>query len=258
MGDVFRQRLENEYDANVVITAPSVPYKAVLKASKKRNVVENTEHIISTPADYVDPSYVEYYLQPMVLATILTPKVYEHAILRLCDTRNGEQVSNTNFNDERQLIQYKLPLNEIIVDFYDKLKSISAGYASFDYEEADSEAVILEKVDFRLNGTPVDELSFVCPAEKARSMALSYCTKLKTLLPQQMYAIAVQGFIGNRIIARDTVRAAKKDVLAKCYGGDYSRKLKLLQKHKAKQTEMKLAGKINVPKNLFIKLLTDD
>uniref|UniRef100_H2YQM6 Translation factor GUF1 homolog, mitochondrial n=1 Tax=Ciona savignyi TaxID=51511 RepID=H2YQM6_CIOSA len=255
--DVFCQRLQQEFGANVVMTRPTVPYKAILKANKRLQLKDETEIVISTPDDYPDNGLVKEFLQPIITGTIISPARYSQSIIELCVSRNGSAVSNSYISDATVMLQYKLPLDEIVTDFYDRLKSISSGYASFDYEEAGFETVNLTKVDVLLNGELVREFSKICTLEKSRKLGVITCSKLKEMIPRQPFQVSIQAAIGKSIIARQNLPAVKKDVLAKCGGGDFSRKMKLLQREAENQKHLRAIGNIKVPKDLFVKMLRE-
>jgi GTP-binding protein LepA len=249
--EIVQERLEREYDQSIIMTSPSVRYRFVLK--------NGTELEIDNPQDYPDPSAIEESLEPYIKASILTPERFIGAVMKLGLDRRGVN-SQMNFpTPARAEITFELPLAEIVYDFYDKLKSITQGYGSFDYELIDYRANKLVKVDILLNGEKVDALSVIVHKDRARSRALMMCDRLKDELPRQQFKIAIQGAIGGEIIARSTISAFRKDVTAKCYGGDITRKRKLLEKQKKGKKRMKMVGQIEVPQSAFIAVLkTDD
>ncbi|XP_051514524.1 translation factor Guf1, mitochondrial [Myxocyprinus asiaticus] len=253
--EVFNQRLEQEYNASVIVTAPTVPYKAVLASAKL--IKEHGEEVITiiNPAQFPDRSQVLEYLEPMVLGTIIAPHDFTGKIMSLCQSRRAIQKSMFYIDDNRVMMKYVFPLNEIVVDFYDQLKSMSSGYASFDYEDAGYEAAELIRIDFLLNGRPVEELATIVHKERAYSLGKSICERLKDSIPRQMFEIAVQAAIGSKVIARETIKAYRKNVLAKCYGGDITRKMKLLKKQAEGKKKMRRIGNIDVPKDAFINVL---
>ncbi|XP_051715935.1 translation factor Guf1, mitochondrial [Ctenopharyngodon idella] len=253
--EVFNQRLEQEYNASVIITSPTVPYKAVLASAKLIKEHGEEEITIINPAHFPDRSQVVKYLEPMVLGTIIAPDDFTGKIMSLCQTRRAVQKNMFYIDDHRVMMKYIFPLNEIVVDFYDQLKSMSSGYASFDYEDAGYEAAELIKMDFLLNGRPVEELAIIIHKEKAYSAGKAICERLKESIPRQMFEIAVQAAIGSKIIARETIKAYRKNVLAKCYGGDITRKMKLLKKQAEGKKKMRRIGNIDVPKDAFINVL---
>jgi len=251
--EVFTQRLEQEFNAQVIVTAPSVPYNIRVKDPK---VTEGIEMTVSNPSDWVEKRFAMAYLEPTVLGTIISPGVYLSGILELCHSKRGEQREITNIDQQRLNIQFLLPLNEIVTNFYDELKSISSGYASFDYEDAGYQQSELLKLDVLLNGKQVHELSTICHVSKLRDRAMAVVFKLKNELPRQQFAIAIQAAVGGKILAREDIKALKKDVLAKCYGGDISRKMKLLKNQAEGKKKMKKFGNIEINKDTFIKILT--
>uniref|UniRef100_A0A8C7YV99 GTP binding elongation factor GUF1 n=1 Tax=Oryzias sinensis TaxID=183150 RepID=A0A8C7YV99_9TELE len=253
--EVFNQRLEQEYNASVIVTAPTVPYKAVLSSAKLIKERGSEEIIIVNPAQFPDRSAVSEYLEPMVLGTILAPDAHTGKIMNLCLNRRGVQKNMVYIDDQRVMMKYLFPLNEIVVDFYDLLKSLSSGYASFDYESAGYQAADLIKMDLLLNGQPVEELTTIVHRERAYTMGKAMCERLKDSIPRQMFEIAVQAAIGSKVIARETIKAYRKNVLAKCYGGDITRKMKLLKKQAEGKKKMRRIGNVDVPKDAFINVL---
>ncbi|XP_056145182.1 translation factor Guf1, mitochondrial isoform X1 [Lampris incognitus] len=253
--EVFNQRLEQEYNASVIVTAPTVPYKAVLSSPKLIKEHGGEEITIVNPAHFPDKSVVSHYLEPMVMGTILTPDDYTGNIMNLCLTRRAIQKNMVYIDDHRVMMKYLFPLNEIVVDFYDLLKSLSSGYASFDYENVGYQPADLIKMDFLLNGKPVEELTTIVHKDKAYSMGKAMCERLKDSIPRQMFEIAVQAAVGSKIIARETIKAYRKNVLAKCYGGDITRKMKLLKKQAEGKKKMRRIGNVDVPKDAFISVL---
>ncbi|XP_065119939.2 translation factor Guf1, mitochondrial isoform X2 [Paramisgurnus dabryanus] len=253
--EVFNQRLEQEYNASVIVTAPTVPYKAVLSSAKLIKEHGAEEITIINPAQFPERSQVLEYLEPMVMGTIIAPDDFTGKIMSLCQNRRAVQKNMLYIDDHRVMMKYVFPLNEIVVDFYDQLKSMSSGYASFDYEGAGYEPAELIKIDFLLNGRPVEELATIVHKERAYSMGKAICERLKDSIPRQMFEIAVQAAIGSKIIARETIKAYRKNVLAKCYGGDITRKMKLLKKQAEGKKKMRRIGNIDVPKDAFINVL---
>ncbi|XP_078073011.1 translation factor Guf1, mitochondrial isoform X2 [Mustelus asterias] len=253
--EVFNQRLEQEYNASVILTAPTVPYKAVLSSSKLIKYGGEEEITILNPCHFPDRLDVKEYLEPVVTGTILTPDDYIGKIISLCQSRRGVQKNMVYIDDHRLMMQYLFPLNEIVVDFYDSLKSLSSGYASFDYEDAGYQLADLIKMDFYLNGKCVEELTTVVHREKAYSTGKAIAERLKDTIPQQLFEIAIQAAIGNKIIARETVKAVRKNVLAKCYGGDITRKMKLLKRQAEGKRRMRKIGNVEIPKDAFINVL---
>ncbi|CAG5992902.1 unnamed protein product [Menidia menidia] len=253
--EVFNQRLEQEYNASVIVTAPTVPYKAVLSSPKLIKEHGSEEITIVNPAQFPDRSLVSECLEPMVLGTILTPDIYTGKIMSLCSNRRGVQKNMVYIDDQRVMMKYLFPLNEIVVDFYDLLKSLSSGYASFDYENTGYQAADLIKMDILLNGRPVEELTTIVHRGRAYSSGKAMCERLKDSIPRQMFEVAIQAAIGSKVIARETIKAYRKNVLAKCYGGDITRKMKLLKKQAEGKKKMRRIGNVDVPKDAFINVL---
>ncbi len=246
--DVFKQRLEQEYKVTVIATAPSVLYKVKLAHTGEMIDVE-------TPSDFPEANRIEEIYEPIINATIIVPKQYLGNIMNLCEEKRGEQKDMKFLDEDRIILKYKLPLNEVATDFYDQLKSLSSGYASFDYEEAGYQPEKLVKMDILLNGKPVDALALIVHADKAFYIGRDICEKLRTVIPRQLFEVAIQAAIGAKIIARETVSALRKDVTAKCYGGDISRKRKLLEKQKEGKKKMKQVGNVEVPQEAFLTIL---
>ncbi|MDR2366531.1 MAG: translation elongation factor 4 [Deltaproteobacteria bacterium] len=245
--DIVQERLEREFDQSIIMTSPSVRYRFRLKNGQE---VE-----IDNPQDYPDPAFIDESLEPYIKASILSPDRYIGAIMKLGLERRGVN-SNMNYpTPGRVEITFEIPLAETVYDFYDRLKSVTQGYGSFDYELLDYRPNKLVKVDILLNGEKVDALSIIVHKERARARALNMCDRLREELPRQQFKIAIQGAIGGEIIARSTISAFRKDVTAKCYGGDISRKRKLLEKQKKGKKRMKMVGKIEVPQSAFIAVL---
>ncbi|XP_072108875.1 translation factor Guf1, mitochondrial isoform X4 [Mobula birostris] len=253
--EVFNQRLEQEYNASVILTAPTVPYKAILLSSKLIKQYGKEEITILNPCQFPDKHQVKEYLEPIVIGTILSPADYIGEIMSLCQGRRGAQKNMTYIDDQRVMMQYQFPLNEIVVDFYDSLKSLSSGYASFDYEDAGYQAADLTKLDIYLNGKCVEELTTVVHREKAYSSGKAIAERLKETIPQQLFEIAIQAAVGSKVIARETIKAVRKNVLAKCYGGDITRKMKLLKRQAEGKRRMRKIGNVEVPKDAFINVL---
>ncbi|KAM9086639.1 translation factor GUF1, mitochondrial isoform 3-T3 [Megaptera novaeangliae] len=253
--EVFNQRLEQEYNASVILTTPTVPYKAVLSSAKLIKEYREKEITIINPAQFPDKSKVTEYLEPIVLGTIITPDEYTGKIMMLCQARRAVQKNMMHIDQNRIMLKYLFPLNEIVVDFYDSLKSLSSGYASFDYEDAGYQTAELVKMDILLNGNIVEELVTVVHKDKAYSAGKAICERLKDSLPRQLFEIAIQAALGSKIIARETVKAYRKNVLAKCYGGDITRKMKLLKRQTEGKKKLRKVGNVEVPKDAFIKVL---
>ena len=244
--EIVQERLEREFDLDLITTAPSVVYRM--------HLTDGTVMEMHNPADMPDPVKIAHIEEPWIKATILVPDEYLGAVLSLCQERRGLQLDLT-YAGNRAMAVYKLPLNEVVFDFYDRLKSVSRGYASFDYQLDDYQEGDLVRLNILVNGEPVDALSCMVHRSAAESRGRSLCVKLKDLIPPQLFQIAVQASIGARIIARETVRALRKDVLAKCYGGDISRKRKLLDKQKEGKKRMRQFGKVEIPQSAFIAAL---
>ncbi len=245
--EVVQQRLERHHALDLVTTAPTVVYK-VLKKDGELIDVHN-------PARMPSPGIIEEIQEPYVRATIMVPDRYLGGLLALLTERRGMQKGLTYLEDRRVMLEYDLPLAEVIFDFYDKLKSLSRGYASLDYEPVDYRTGDLVKLDIRVNGEPVDALSIIVPGEKAYYRGRELAAKMRDLIPRQMFEVVIQAAIGSRIIARETVRAMRKNVLAKCYGGDVTRKRKLLEKQKEGKRRMKSVGRVEIPQDAFMAIL---
>lgn len=246
--DVFKQRLEQEYDLDIIATAPSVMYYIDLKHNQGRISIEN-------PADFPDPSKIEQILEPMLSSTIIVPKQYLGNVLSLCQEKRGIQKNMEYLDEDRVVLSYLLPLNEVATDFYDTLKSISSGYASFDYETSGYEISDLVKMDILLNGDPVDALALMVHRSKAERIGRDLCEKLSKVIPRQLFEVIIQAAIGAKILARERVAALRKNVTAKCYGGDITRKRKLLEKQKEGKKRMKQVGSVSVPQEAFLTIL---
>ncbi len=244
--EIIQERLGREFDLDLITTAPSVAYKL--------HLTNGTDVLLHNPADMPDPTLIRAIEEPMVKATILVPDTYLGAVLKLCTERRGEQVELT-YVGSRAMVVYKIPLNEIVFDFYDRLKSITSGYASFDYELIGHEEADLVKVQILINEEPVDALAFMCHRSEAESRGRQICERLKDLIPRHLFKIPLQATIGGRVVARETISALRKDVTAKCYGGDITRKRKLLDKQKKGKQRMRQFGKVEVPQSAFIEAL---
>lgn len=246
--DVFKQRLEQEYGLTVIATAPSVRYQVKLK--NKAEVVN-----IESPSDFPEENYIETIYEPIIKATIITPHKYLGNVLKLCEEKRGHQEDLSYMDEDRVILRYTLPLNEVAIDFYDQLKSLSSGYASLDYEESGYQEASLVKMDILLNKKPVDALSCIVHEEKAYYIGRDLVDKLRKVIPRQLFEIVIQAAIGAKIIARSSVAPLRKDVTAKCYGGDISRKRKLLEKQKEGKKRMKQVGNVAVPQEAFLSIL---
>lgn len=249
--DIITQRLEREYDLDIIATAPSVIYKIKLKG-------EDEEKELQNPNDFPDPTEIEYIKEPMTLSEIITPKDYIGQVMDLAQSRRGELVNMTYIDETRVSIKYKIPLSEVIYNFFDSLKSRTRGYASLDYEVTNYVVSNLVKLDILINEQNVDALSLIVHRDSAYTRGRGIVEKLKDEIPRQQFAVPIQAAIGGKIIARETVRALRKDVIAKCYGGDISRKKKLLEKQKEGKKKMRQLGNVEVPQDAFLSVLKLD
>ncbi|WP_116599229.1 translation elongation factor 4 [Primorskyibacter marinus] len=247
--EVIRDRLEREYNIDLITTAPSVIYKIFMR--------DGTEIELHNPADMPDPSTIDHIEEPRIKATILVPDDYLGDVLKLCQDRRGIQLDLT-YAGSRAMVVYDLPLNEVVFDFYDRLKSVTKGYASFDYQMLDYREDALVKMQILVNDEPVDALSTMVHRDRAEMRGRAMCEKLKDLIPRHMFKIPIQAAIGGKVIARETLAALRKDVTAKCYGGDATRKKKLLEKQKAGKKKMRQFGKVDIPQEAFISALKMD
>ncbi len=248
--EVVKERLEREFNLELIATAPTVVYE-VEKTDGTRVTIQN-------PSELPPTQNIAKIFEPYVKATILTPNEYLGNLLKLLNDRRGLQVKMDYINENRVLLEYDIPMNEIVTDFYDRLKSVTKGYASFDYEPIGFREGRLVKLDIRVAGEVVDALSIIVPEEKARSKGLAFVNSLKELIPRQLFEVAIQASIGNNIIARSNVKAMRKNVTAKCYGGDITRKRKLLEKQKEGKKRMKAIGNVKVPQEAFMAVLKLD
>jgi GTP-binding protein LepA len=244
--EIIQERLEREYNLDLIATAPSVVYKIHMTNGEVMDLYN--------PVDMPDPVKIDHIEEPWIKATILVPDEYLGAVLKLCEDRRGVQ-ENLTYAGNRAMLVYKLPLNEVVFDFYDRLKSVSRGYASFDYQIDGYQQGDVVKLSILVNAEPVDALSMIVHRAHAESRGRVLCVKLKELIPQQLFKIAIQAAIGGRIIARETVSALRKDVTAKCYGGDVTRKRKLLEKQKEGKKRMRQFGKVDIPQSAFFAAL---
>jgi len=248
--EVVKERLEREFGIELIATAPSVTYKVKL--------TDGEEIEISNPSELPPPNKIDKIYEPYVKATILTPNEFVGNLIQFLNEKRAVQTKMDYLSPERVLLEYEIPLNEIVTDFYDKLKTITKGYASFDYEPIGYREGDLVKMDIRVAGEPVDALSVIVPKDKAERRGRELIKVMKELIPRQLFEVAIQASIGNKIIARETVKALRKDVTAKCYGGDISRKRKLLEKQKKGKKRMKAIGKVNIPQEAFLSVLKID
>ncbi|KFI32177.1 elongation factor 4 [Haematobacter massiliensis] len=247
--EVIRDRLEREYDIDLITTAPSVVYHVYMRDGSMME--------LHNPADMPDLTHVDHIEEPRIKATILVPDEYLGDVLKLCQDRRGEQL-DLSYAGSRAMVVYDLPLNEVVFDFYDRLKSVTKGYASFDYQMAGYREDYLVKMQVLVNDEPVDALSIMVHRDRAEARGRAMVEKLKELIPRHMFKIPIQAAIGGRVIARETISAMRKDVTAKCYGGDVTRKKKLLEKQKAGKKKMRQFGKVEIPQQAFINALKMD
>ncbi len=245
--EIVQERLEREFNLSIVFTAPSVRYILCLS--------DDTKMTIDNPTDFPDPTTIKSMSEPFIKANIITPSQYVGNIIKLCLEKRGIQVSMEYLDEKRVELVYEMPLAEIVFDFYDRLKSLSRGYASFDYEISDYRDTELVKLQIMINGKPVDALSQLVFKDNAYARARIVCKKLREEIPRHQFKIPIQGAIGNTIIARETISALRKDVTAKCYGGDITRKKKLLEKQKAGKKRLKMVGNVELPQNAFLSVL---
>ena len=249
--EIIQERLSREYDLDLITTAPSVVYRIQLRASKNDDA---REILLHNPADYPDPSRIEQIDEPWIKGTIYTPDEYLGSVLKLCQDRRGIQTGLTYVGGRAQ-VTYELPLNEVVFDFYDRLKSISRGYASFDYEQIGLREGDLVKMSILVNNEPVDALSMIVHRSAAEARGRHMCERLKDLIPRHLFKIPIQAAIGGKVVARETISAMRKDVTAKCYGGDITRKKKLLEKQKKGKARMREYGNVSIPQEAFIAAL---
>jgi GTP-binding protein LepA len=245
--DIVRERLEREHGLELLATTPNVEYELSL--------TDGGERAIHSPVEMPDPSRITEIREPYIRATILSPKDHVGAVMELCQERRGEHVDMSYLSDARVQIRYDLPLAEIVLDFFDQLKSRTRGYASLDYELIGMRPSDLVKLDIMLAGDPVDALSMVVHKDKAYPQGRMMAERLQKRIPRQQFEVAIQASIGSKIIARESVKPVRKDVIAKCYGGDITRKRKLLEKQKAGKRRMKQVGRIEVPQEAFLAVL---
>ena len=248
--EIIQERLEREFNMDIITTVPNVKFDVVL--------VDGTKLAVENPSQMPDRGLIEEIYEPYIKAQIITPTEYIGTIMKLCQERRGVYLNTQYLDTTRVDLSYELPLAEMVFDFYDRLKSVSRGYASLDYEFIDNRTGELVKLDIMLNGEPVDAFSTIVHKDKAYEWGRKLCGKLRELIPRQMFEIAVQAAIGNKVIARETIKALRKDVLAKCYGGDISRKRKLLEKQKEGKKRMKQVGSVEIPQEAFMAVLSMD
>jgi GTP-binding protein LepA len=248
--EIIQERLEREYNMSVISTVPNVGYVACNK--------DGEVFPVNNPSELPDPNHLEYIEEPFIRAQVITKSDYIGAVMNLAMDKRGELTNQVYLSTDRVELSFIMPLAEIVFDFYDRLKSISKGYASFDYYPIENRKSDLIKLDILLNGEQVDALSALIHRDSAFDLGKKICLKLKELIPRQQFEIAIQAAIGAKIIARETVKAVRKDVTAKCYGGDISRKRKLLEKQKAGKKKMKQVGNVEVPQSAFLAVLKLD
>ena len=245
--EISRDRLEREFDLDLISTAPNVIYEVRME--------DDTTYTVTNPSEFPDGKIAEVR-EPVVRATILTPAEYIGTVMELCQNKRGSLQGMDYLSEDRVEMRYELPMAEIVFDFFDQLKSRTKGYASLDYEFTGDQAADLVKVDILLHGDPVDAFSAIVHKDEAYAYGVMLAGKLKELIPRQQFEVPIQAAIGARVIARETIRAMRKDVLAKCYGGDITRKRKLLEKQKEGKKRMKMVGRVEVPQEAFIAALS--
>lgn len=253
--EVFCQRLQQEHDIESIVTAPSVTYKIVLGNAKLIKTFNKDTLYISNPSHFPEPPMIDTYFEPFVLGTIIAPAEYVGQILSFCIERRGTQKSSINIDADRVMMTYMLPLAEVVVDFHDTLKSMTSGYASFDYEDQGFHETHVVKLLILLNGKPVDEFSRIVHYTKATEIAREMVVRLRDLIPRQMVQIAIQACVGSKVLARETLKAFRKDVTAKLYGGDVTRRMKLLKQQSDGKKKMRSIANVNIPHDTFIKVL---
>jgi GTP-binding protein LepA len=248
--EVIKERLEREYGLDLIATAPSVVYHVYLNSGE---MIE-----VQNPSELPEPNHIDHIEEPYVRATVITPSEYLGNVMTLLTNKRGIQEKMDYLNEERVLLEYSIPMNEIVVDFYDILKSTSKGYASFDYDQSGYREGDLVKLDVRVAGDVVDALSVIVPRNQADPKGRALVKNMKEIVPRQLFEVAIQASLGNKIIARETVKSMGKNVTAKCYGGDITRKRKLLEKQKAGKKRMKSIGKVQLPQEAFMSVLKMD
>ncbi len=248
--EIVRERLEREFNLSLIATAPSVNYRIKLTNNKSIQ--------IDNPNDLPSANQVQQIEEPILIATILTPAEYTGTVMELCQLKRGEMIKMDYLSQNRVELKYKIPLGEVVIDFFDSLKSRTKGYASLDYEQSDYQPANLVKVELLINGISVDAFSMIVHKSKAQEYGKKMTEKLRELIPRQLFDVPIQAAIGGKIISRETIKARRKDVLAKCYGGDITRKRKLLEKQKEGKKKMKSIGRVEVPQEAFISALKID
>ncbi|MBE9532088.1 MAG: elongation factor 4, partial [Proteobacteria bacterium] len=248
--EIIQERLEREYDLSLITTAPTVVYR-VTKPDGEILMVHN-------PSELPEPNYIDKIEEPFILATLHLPNEYVGAVITLCEGRRGVQRDINYLTEDRVMLTYEIPLNEVVMDFYDRLKTLSRGYASMDYEYLDYRESNLVKLDILLNGDPVDALSLIVPKDKAYMRGKEIAVKMKEIISRQMFDVSIQASIGSRVVASERIRALRKNVTAKCYGGDITRKRKLLEKQKEGKKRMKQVGNVELPQEAFLAVLKID
>jgi len=251
--EIVQERLDREFDIDIITTVPNVEYEVHLTERGEEKTIK-----VDNPSDMPDPAKVDAVYEPYIKASILTPSDYIGPVMKLCQEKRGNYVNQIHMQGQRVEIKYELPMSEVVFDFYDRLKSGTRGYASLDYEFLEYREGDLVRLDILLNGDPVDALSSIVHRDKAYNLGRKLCKKLKDLISQHQFEIPIQAAIGNNVIARETIRAMRKDVTAKCYGGDISRKRKLLEKQKEGKKRMKQVGTVEVPQEAFLAVLSMD
>ena len=248
--EVTRERLEREFNLDLISTVPSVIYEV--------HCTDSSIQMVSNPSQLPIPQKIDFLKEPFIKASILTPTEYLGVIIALCQDKRGIQTSMEYIDEKRVNLTYDLPFSEVVLDFFDKLKSLSKGYASLDYEFIEHRRATMVKLDVLLNGEPVDALSLIVHKDKAFGYGKNLVEKMKEVIPRQMFDIAIQAAIGGKIIARESVKALRKNVTAKCYGGDITRKRKLLEKQKEGKKRMKMVGRVELPQEAFLTILKTD
>ncbi|XP_043679445.1 translation factor GUF1 homolog, mitochondrial isoform X2 [Vespula pensylvanica] len=253
--EVFIQRLEQEYGTEPIVTAPGVTYKAKIKGQK--NIIRYKGDIVvfNNPIDYPDKQITVEYYEPMILGTIITPDKYIGPVISLCLEKRGIEQFTQTIGNNRTLLKFSMPLNEVVLDFHDTLKTLTSGYASFDYEDDGYHSSEIVKLNILLNGNIVEELSTIVHCTKAKEVGKRMCNKLLDIIPRQLFEISIQAAVGSKILARETLKAYRKDVTAKLYGGDVTRRMKLLAKQKQGKNRMRMIGNISLPRETFINVL---